>query len=125
MLKTPEKIEFAQNVKGWVFVFVTGLLLYFLINRAMNIITKANSELLDSYEQTMCGWIHVMDLRHKETKDHTGRVTVMTMELARLARILEKKLKIIERVYKAAWPEEKVLKHMRGIRPARILILTW
>ena len=38
-----------------------------------------------------------MDLRHRETKDHTERVTKMTLELAKLSGISEEdKLKCIE-----------------------------
>lgn len=74
-----EKVDliYAQNIKGWLFVAVTAILLFFLIKKDVSHITKLNTELVDSYDQTINGWIRVMDLRHKETKDHTMRVTVM------------------------------------------------
>ena len=92
-----EDIIFAQNIKGWLFIAITGLLLFFLIRKDVNAIEEVNSKLVDSYEQTIRGWVHVTDLRHQETKDHTERVTQMTLELAKLSGISdEQELKIIE-----------------------------
>ena len=82
-------ITSAQNIKGWFFIAVTGLLLFIFIERDMEAINKKNNELVESYEQTLSGWVQVMDLRHKEIKDHTQRVTQMTIELAKLAGITE------------------------------------
>ena len=93
-----ESITAAQNIKGWLFIAVTGALLFYLINRSFNALTQANNEVVESYEQTMQGWMHVMDLRHKETKDHTERVTIMTVRLAKLVGLTkESELKCIER----------------------------
>ena len=93
-----EEITFAQNIKGWLFIVITGLLLFFLIRKDVKAIEDGNSKLVDSYEQTIRGWVHVMDLCHRETKDHTERVTKMTIELAKLSGITEKKeLESIER----------------------------
>ena len=98
LFQSKEEITFAQNIKGWFFIFITGLLLFFLIKKDVNAVEEVNNKLIDSYEQTIRGWVHVMDLRHKETKDHTERVTQMTLELAKLSGISEKKeLDIIER----------------------------
>lgn len=93
-----EDITFAQNIKGWLFIVITGLLLFLLIRREVNATKQVNTKLVESYEQTISGWIHVMDLRHRETKDHTERVTQMTIELAKLSGITEEnELKSIER----------------------------
>lgn len=43
----------------------------------------SNSELMLAYETTLEGWSHALDLRDKETKGHTQRVTEMTVKLAR------------------------------------------
>ncbi|RJP53999.1 MAG: PAS domain S-box protein [Anaerolineaceae bacterium] len=43
----------------------------------------SNIELTLAYEATIEGWSHAMDLRDKETQDHTLRVTEMTEGLAR------------------------------------------
>jgi len=91
-------IILAQNIKGWLFIAITGGLLFFLIRKDVNAIQDVNLKLVASYEQTISGWVHVMDLRHRETKDHTQRVTKMTVELAKLSGITDvKKLKHIER----------------------------
>jgi len=79
-----ELITSAQSIKGSLFIVVTGILLFLLIRRDINHITRLNSKLVESYEQTIAGWVRVMDLRHKEAKDHTERVTSMTLEMARL-----------------------------------------
>lgn len=76
-------VTFAQNIKGWSFITVTALLLFFLIRKDVFRITKLNTELINSYDQTITSWVKVMDLRHKETKDHSLRVTNMTLELAK------------------------------------------
>jgi len=86
-----ESITLAQNIKGWLFIAFTGSLLFFLIKKTFDALTSANNELVESYEQTMQGWIQVTDLRHKETKDHTERVTKMTIQFAKLTGITDKK----------------------------------
>ena len=98
LFQNKEDITFAQNIKGWLFIVITGLLLFFLIRKAVNAAEEASSKLVESYEQTIRGWGYVTDLRHQETKDHTERVTKMTIELAKLSGISEEKeLKSIER----------------------------
>lgn len=88
----------AQNLKGWLFVAVTAVLLFFLIRNDVSRITQLNTELINGYDQTIKGWVKVMDLRHKETKDHTMRVTAMTLALAELTGIHDKrKLEHIKR----------------------------
>jgi HD-GYP domain-containing protein (c-di-GMP phosphodiesterase class II) len=58
---------------------------------------EINQKLIESYEQTIRGWIRVMDLRHQETKDHTVRVSKMTVELSKYLGITDKQeLKRIE-----------------------------
>jgi response regulator RpfG family c-di-GMP phosphodiesterase len=78
-----EDLTFAQNIKGWLFVAITAVLLFDLIRRDINAVKKTNKKLLESYDQTISGWVNVMDLRHKETTDHTQRVTAMAVELAK------------------------------------------
>ncbi len=91
-------ISFAQNIKGWFFIVITTGLLFFLVRKAVHATETVNSKLISSYEQTIKGWVDVMDFRHRETKDHTERVTKMTLILAKLAGISEEeKLKCIER----------------------------
>ncbi len=84
-------VSYAQTVKGIVFIVFTGLLLFFLIKRDIGAVTAINQKLVKSYQETICGWVNVMDLRHKETHDHSARVTMMTLELAKQAGITDKK----------------------------------
>jgi putative nucleotidyltransferase with HDIG domain len=88
----------AQNIKGWFFVILTALLLFFLIRRDFTELARKNEALRDSYDQAVQGWVRVMDVRHQETKNHTERVAKMSVELAKLAGVtLEAELKCIER----------------------------
>ncbi len=43
---------------------------------------RSNVELTLAYEKTIDGWSRALDLRDKETEDHTRRVTELTMRLA-------------------------------------------
>ena len=44
---------------------------------------RANAELSRAYDATLEGWSRALEMRDKETKDHTRRVTEMTVRLAR------------------------------------------
>jgi PAS domain S-box-containing protein/putative nucleotidyltransferase with HDIG domain len=46
---------------------------------------KSNSELFQAYESTIEGWSHALDLRDKETENHSLRVTEMTERICRAA----------------------------------------
>jgi putative nucleotidyltransferase with HDIG domain len=45
-------------------------------------LAKANHELQLAYQATLEGWVHALDLKDKETKGHTERVTILTERLA-------------------------------------------
>lgn len=93
-----ERVAFFQAIKGWFFVVATAFLLFLLIRSDVRRTTHLNHKLVESYDQTVLGWIRVMDIRHKETKDHTERVTRMALALARLCGIQGKgRLKRLER----------------------------
>lgn len=87
----------AQLVKGWGYVIVTGILLYFLIRHAVRRLESANQALVDTYDQTIRGLMAVLDLRHQESRNHTQRVTAMTVEFARLAGVSGETLVHLER----------------------------
>ncbi|RUL80135.1 HD domain-containing protein [Dyella choica] len=72
-----------QIIKGWVFVLGTGLLLYWMIGRTVRRLGEANQRLLDSHEQALRVLVEAMDVRHKETSDHSERVVRMALGLAR------------------------------------------
>lgn len=63
---------------------ISSLLLFFLSRKKINAVTVANTKSVENYEQMMGGWLHLIDLRHRETKNHTDRVTKMTLKLTKL-----------------------------------------
>lgn len=89
LLKYKEEITLIQNFKGSFFVLFTGVLLFFLIRKSINELKDANTKLKNGYKQTIDGWMKVLDTRHKETKNHTARVTRMTLELAKISGITD------------------------------------
>lgn len=96
-LSSPEAITTAQNVKGWLFILITAAMLYLLVQGYFHALNKKHRELVESYDQTIRGWIEVMDLRHHETRNHTERVTRMTVSFAKLAGAEPKHLETIAR----------------------------
>lgn len=98
LVRDPVWILRVQSIKGWLFILITAALLFVMIRRDHNRMLAANRALVASYEQTIRGWVRVMDLRHRETRDHTQRVTLMTLALAKRAGIQDtEQLKQIER----------------------------
>lgn len=57
---------------------------------------RSNLELSLAYSTTIEGWSHALDLRDRETKGHTQRVTDMTIKLARMAGLSEAELRHIK-----------------------------
>jgi putative nucleotidyltransferase with HDIG domain len=57
----------------------------------------SNDELTQAYEATIEGWSRAMDLRDRETKGHTQRVTKLTLQLARSMGIDDSQLTHIRR----------------------------
>jgi PAS domain S-box-containing protein len=58
---------------------------------------RSNLDLALAYDATIEGWSHALDLRDKETKGHTLRVTEQTMRLARALGIADAELVHIRR----------------------------
>ena len=54
-------------------------------------------ELEQAYNATIVGWSHALDLRDKETEDHTRRVTDITLKLASFMEVPRDKLVQIQR----------------------------
>jgi PAS domain S-box-containing protein/putative nucleotidyltransferase with HDIG domain len=65
--------------------------------RAEEELRRKNDELLTAYDTVIEGWSCAMDLRDKETKDHTMRVTALTLNLARHMKVPENELVQIKR----------------------------
>jgi putative nucleotidyltransferase with HDIG domain len=90
-------LSFLQTIKGWVYVLSTAGLLYFLIQRDFSTIRSSEQALQQSYDATLQGWVHALDLRDKETEGHTLRVTELTLRLAREIGISESELEHVRR----------------------------
>lgn len=85
VVRDPHRIVLFQILKGWLFVLCTGLLLYVMIGRTVRRLSSANQRLLDGHEQVLRVLVGAMDIRHKETSDHSERVVRLALGLARLA----------------------------------------
>jgi putative nucleotidyltransferase with HDIG domain len=58
---------------------------------------RANLELIVAYDATIEGWARAMDLRDKETENHTRRVTEMTLSLAKALGVKDNEILHIRR----------------------------
>lgn len=78
-------LSMLHSAKAGFYVLCTGILLYWLIGRDMKRLDRLNHLLLTGNEQSLRALVSAMDIRHKETRDHSERVMRMTVALARLA----------------------------------------
>jgi len=62
-----------------------------------NDLQKSNIELLHAYDTTIEGWSHALDLRDKETKGHSQRVTELTVKIAKAMDVPDSDLSHIRR----------------------------
>lgn len=92
LVRDAKTLSFLQSVKGTLFVLITGGLLYVMIDRDLRRLDKVNRTLLEGNEQSLRVLVSAMDIRHKETRDHSERVMRMTVALARLAGVEEEAL---------------------------------
>jgi PAS domain S-box-containing protein len=58
---------------------------------------KSSTELMLAYDSTIEAWARILDARHREHPDHTHRVAEMTVQFARLLRVLDADLLNIRR----------------------------
>lgn len=124
-----------ETYKGIFFVLISGLLLFVLLRsllkeheasfqeylREKDVLLEQlrvrNAELLDAYDRTIFGWSRVLEMRNREVKDHSQRVTEMTLRLARRLGLNEAELVHIRRgallhdIGKMAIPDEVILKN--------------
>jgi len=73
-----EWLDFLETLAGQAAMAIESI-------RAFEDLQRSNYELALAYNRTIEGWSHALDLRDKETKEHTTRVTEMTIKLAQLA----------------------------------------
>ena len=76
-------LSLLHTIKGCLYVLVTGGLLYWLIGRDVRRMDRLNHQLFSGNEQSLRALVSAMDVRHKETRDHSERVMRMTVALAR------------------------------------------
>jgi len=73
-----EWLEFSEVLAGQAAMAIESI-------KAFEDLQRSNFELALAYSRTIEGWSHALDLRDRETKDHTFRVTEVTLRLAQLA----------------------------------------
>ena len=66
-------------------------------NQMVHSLQNSRNALLHAYDSTLEGWSKALELRDKETKGHTLRVTAMTVDLARILGVDEESLVHIQR----------------------------
>jgi len=77
---------------------------------------RSNAELTLAYDKTIDGWSRALDLRDKETEDHTRRVTELTLRLAQRMDIPDAEMIHIRRgatlhdIGKVAMPDDILFK---------------
>lgn len=84
LFSSADGIIWAQNFKGVAFVAATSILLLLMLRADCYRFEQLNQKLRKSYDQTLQGWVQLMDARQKETGEHSLRVTRMTVKLASL-----------------------------------------
>ncbi len=67
------------------------------LSEANEALIAKNTELMIAYDSTIAGWGKALDLRDKETEDHSQRVTEMTLRTARLYGMSENELVHVRR----------------------------
>ncbi|GGY19957.1 hypothetical protein GCM10008098_10460 [Rhodanobacter panaciterrae] len=105
-----------HSIKGILFVLITGALLFWMIGRDLRRLKAANHTLLQGHEQALRVLVSAMDIRHKETGDHSDRVMRMAVGLGRLAGVQGKALQnlsfgaLLHDIGKLALPDSVLIK---------------
>ena len=116
LVRGQAELTFLQSIKGWLFVASTGALLYWMIGRDLRRLQAANRGLLDGHTQALRVLVSAMDIRHRETGDHSDRVMRMTTGLAELAGVHGKALRnvsfgaLLHDIGKLALPDAVLIK---------------
>ncbi len=85
-----ERLEFLETIAGQVAIAIGNAEL-------VNNLANTNFKLVQAYDKTIKGWAHALDLRDKETEDHSQRVTKMTVNIARRMGMNEEELAHVRR----------------------------
>ena len=86
-----------STFKGWGYVLVTAAILYWLIDRNFTAIQNSQRALQNSYNATLEGWARALDLRDKETENHTQRVTQLALRVAQRMGVSSAKIEHMRR----------------------------
>ena len=110
---TPEQLTRLQTYKGLFFVVISGFLIFVLLHRELkqrelswrsyqaereefiNQIHQSNNEIRSAYDATIEGWARTVELRDRDTSDHSGRVVDLTLRLSQQMGIPEQQLQFI------------------------------
>jgi len=127
----PEHIE---TYKALGFITVSGVVIFMLLynelrrhekefqkhleekEQLLEQLRAKNMEMMDAYDRTIFGWSRVLEMRNREVKDHSRRVTEMALRLSRYLGIQEDEIEHIRRgallhdIGKMAIPDEIILK---------------
>jgi putative nucleotidyltransferase with HDIG domain len=85
-----EWLDFLETLGGQTAIAIENSILFQDLQRS-------NFELALAYDATIEGWSHALELRDRETKGHTERVTDLTLKLARKMGLSEERLILIRR----------------------------
>jgi putative nucleotidyltransferase with HDIG domain len=83
LLQGHANVPLVLCLNGLVFVLITGVLLYRKVVGDLRRLDATRQRLSDGNEQAMRVLVSAMDLRHRETSDHSERVMRMAVGLAR------------------------------------------
>lgn len=84
-ISDPERLEFLQSLSAQAAIAIDNASMF-------NELQITNTELIIAYDSTIEGWGQALDLRDKETRDHTRRVTDMTLHIASIYGMSEKEM---------------------------------
>lgn len=91
--------EHPANWGALMAVLVTGGFISIAISYAydsdLRLISEQNKKLLHAYDETLQGWAKILEMRDKETKGHSERVTNLTLKLAQAMNIHDTELQFI------------------------------
>ncbi len=87
---SPDWLDFLETLAGQAAIAIDNATMFDGLQRS-------NIELVRAYDATLEGWVQALDMRDKETEDHTRRVTELTMKMAQTMGINGDKLLHVSR----------------------------
>jgi len=85
-----EWLEFLETLAGQTAIAIDNAEL-------VHNMANTNFKLIQAYDSTIKGWAHALDLRDKETEDHSQRVAEMTVNIARKMGMSQEELAHVRR----------------------------